>query len=117
MTPDSIKAEYRRMMNARGETVTIRRYSGSGASRAWSEADVVAVVSDFMPHELVGGIVQGDRKIVVLAQDLIDAQAPLDLRKGDKAVVRGRELNIEAADDNTRRVAGVLIAFELRVRG
>ena len=32
-------------------------------------------------------------------------------------VVRGKELNIEAADDNTRRVQGVLIAYELQVRG
>lgn len=117
MTPDSIKAEYRRMLNEAGETVTIRRYTGTGASRPFFDADVLARVAEFQPDELIGGIIQGDVKLIVLADDLIEAQAPLDLRKGDKAVVRGRERNIEAADDNTRRLAGVLIAYELRVRG
>lgn len=117
MTPAEIRAEYRRMMDARGETVTVRRYAGAGPTRPRFDADVMAVVSGYVPQELVGAIVQGDRKLIVLAEDLIAAQFPLDLRKDDKVVVRGRECNIEAADDNTRRVAGVLIAFELRVRG
>lgn len=117
MTPDSIKADYRRMMDKAGETITIRRYTGSGPNRPFFDAPVRARVVDYEPHELVGTIQQGDRKLIVLAEDLATAQVPLDLRKGDKAVVRGRELNIEAADDNTRRVQGVLIAYELQARG
>ncbi|MEO3386009.1 hypothetical protein [Mesorhizobium sp. CAU 1741] len=117
MTPEQIKADYRRSMDAVGEIVTIRRYTGNGPNRPRFDADVRARVVDYEPDELVGPIVQGDRKLIVLAEDLIAAQVPLDLRKGDKVVVRGRELNIEAPDDNTRRVAGVLIAYELQVRG
>ena len=117
MTPDSIKASYRRMMNAVGETVTIRRYTGSGANRPRFDVEVMARVTEYDPRELVGAIVQGDRKLIILAEDMIAAQVPPDIRKGDKAVVRGKELNIEAADDNTRRVQGVLIAYELQVRG
>jgi hypothetical protein len=117
LTPDQIQADYRRAMDEAGEVVTFRRYTGAGANRPRFDADVRARVMDYTPDELVGTIVQGDRKLIVLAEDLITAQVPLDLRKGDKIVVRGKELNIEAVDDNTRRVQGVLIAYELQVRG
>jgi hypothetical protein len=117
MTPQEAAEGYRRAMDVAGETILIRRYTGTGTSRPRFDASVRARVVDFEPHELVGAIVQGDRKLIVLAEDMIAAQIPLDLRKGDKAVVRGRELNIEAADDSTRRIAGVLIAYELQVRG
>lgn len=117
MTPDQIKIGYRSAMDVAGETVVFRRYTGAGANRPRFDTDVRARVVDYMPDELVGTIQQGDRKLIVLADDLIGAQVPLDLRKGDKIVVRGKELNIEAVDDNTRRVQGVLIAYELQVRG
>lgn len=117
MTAAAAGASYRRMMTDRGETVALRRYSGSGPDRPWFDAEARAVVSGYRPEELAEGIVQGDQKLIVLAEDLVAAQFPLPLLKGDKAIVRGRMLNIEAADGNTRRVAGVLIAWELQVRG
>lgn len=117
MTPDSVKAAYRRMLDLVGEPVLIRRYTGTGTSRPRFDAAVQARVTEYDPSELIGSIQQGDRKLVVLAQDLIDAQFALPLRKGDKAVIRGRETNIEAPDDNTRRVQGVLVAYELQCRG
>lgn len=117
MTPEAAKASTKRMLSHVGETVTIRRYTGTGQNRPHFDATVKARVVDYKPHELVGAIQQGDRKLIVLADDLITAQFPQPLVKGDKAVVRGKELNIEAPDDNTRRVQGVLIAYELRVRG
>lgn len=117
MTPDSVKSAYRRMLNAAGETIRMRRYTGTGPNRPMFEADVIARVVDFDPKELIGPVQQGDRKVIVLAEDLIEAHFGLPLKKGDKAVVRGKELNIEAPDDNTRRVAGVLVAYELMVRG
>lgn len=117
MTPDSVKSAYRRMLDIVGEPVLIRRYTGAGTNRPKFDATVQARVTEYDPSELIGSIQQGDRKLIVLADDLIEAQFALPLRKGDKAVVRGRELNIEAPDDNTRRVNGVLIAYELQVRG
>ena len=117
MTPEALKASYRRAMNEAGETVKIRRYTGAGSNRPWFECEVMARVTGFEPEELVGAIVQGDRKLIVLAEDLIAAQFPLPIVKGDRAIVRGKELNIEAADDSTRRVAGVLVAYQLQVRG
>lgn len=117
MTPADLKTSYRAAIDAVGENIVIRRYTGAGQNRPRFDVAVRARVVDYEPNELVGGISQGDRKLIVLAEDMIAAQAPLDIKKGDKAVVRGKELNIEAADDNTRRVQGVLIAYELRVRG
>lgn len=117
MTPAEALSDHRMMLQADGEIVIVRRYTGTGTTRPRFDAEVRGRVTGYQPHELVGSIVQGDRKVIVLAQDLLDRQFPLNLVKGDKAVVRGKELNIEAADDSTRRVAGVLIAYVLQVRG
>lgn len=104
-------------MNEAGETITIRRYTGAGPNRPFFEASVMARVVGYEPHELIGTIQQGDRKLIVLAEDLIDAQFALPVTTNDKAVVRGKELQIMAADDSTRRVGADLIAYELQARG
>jgi hypothetical protein len=117
VTPESARSTYRRMMTLVGETVVIRRYTGTGANRPRFDAEVIARVTDYEPSELVGTIIQGDRKVIVLAEDLTSAQFPTPIKKGDKVVARGKELNIEAPDDNSRRIQGELIAWELQVRG
>lgn len=116
MTPADIKTAYRAFLGE-FEPVLIRRYTGAGASRPYFDAEAQARVMGYEPHEIVGTISQGDRKLIVLAEDLIAAQFALPVKKGDKAVVRGVELNIEAADDSTRRVGTELIALELQCRG
>lgn len=117
MNVDSIKAAYRSALNERGETVTIRRYTGLGANRPRFDVECMAVVTGYAAEELVGSIVQGDRKVILLTEDLIDAQFAIPVTKHDKVVVRGDELQIIAPDDSSRRVAGVLIAYELTARG
>ncbi len=117
MTPDAVRACYRDMLALVGEPVTIRRYTGAGAERPRFDADALARVIDYKPDELVGGVQQGDQKLILLADDLTARQFPVPPRRGDKAVVRGQELNIEAVDDNTRRNAGQLNANEIQVRG
>jgi hypothetical protein len=54
--------------------------------------------------------------LVVLHEDLVAAGFPGRIETGPnwKAVVRGVELQIKAVDDNTRRVAGESIAYEIR---
>ncbi len=111
------RATYRRMLAQVGESVTVRRYIGLGAARVPTDAVVVARVIDYMPEQLVGAVQHGDRNLIVLAEDLIASGWPVPPAKNDKIVVRGRELNVEAVDDNTRRIGGVLIAYEIRVRG
>lgn len=117
MTPAEIKADYRATLAAVGEVITIRRYTGAGPTRPRFDAEVRARVAAYEPHELVGNIVEGERKAIILAEDLIAAQIALPLVVGDnlKAVVRGKEVAVKAVDDNTRRVAGELVAIELRI--
>ncbi len=117
MTPDYCKATYRRFIDLVGELVIIRRYSGSGANRPHYDVEVKGRVVAYLPHENIGTIQQGDKKLVILADDLLAGQISLPLHKGDKAVIRGKEHNIESPDDNTRRIDGVLIAYEIQVRG
>lgn len=114
MSPAEIKAMY---ANALSEIVTVRRYTGSGANRPHFDADARARVVGFSPVELVGSIVQGDTKIILFADDLLDVQFAQPVTVNDKVVVRGKELAIIASDDSTRRVDGVLIAYEIQARG
>lgn len=115
MSAASAKASYARLLT---ETITLRRYTGGGPLRPRFDAENVrARTVGYQPHELVGGVVQGDRKIILFADDLIAKGFVLPVTVNDKVVVRGKELAIIAPDDSTRRVDGVLIAIELQVRG
>lgn len=121
MTPQQALAAYRRSLR---ETVTVRRYVGTGPTRTALEAVAQARVTGFQPQDLVGAIVQGDRKVIMLVDPSaavpagkVALSALLPLSTSDKVVVHGRELAILAPDDNTRRIDGTLIAIELVARG
>lgn len=116
MTPEAAIGMYRRLI-ASGEDVLLRRYTGTGATRAKFEVRVRAKVAGYEPQDLVGSVQQGDRKVIVLAEDVDAAQFPVPITNSDKIVVRGKELTIQSVDDSTRRIAGVLVAYELPVRG
>lgn len=117
MTPDQAKSAYARMLDQAGETVFIRRYTGVAPSRTATDYSVRARVVGYEPKDLVANIQQGDRKVIVLADDLAGTALTLPLLVSDKVVVRGKELAIIAPDDSTRRIAGTLIAYELQARG
>lgn len=109
MEPASARAMYRRQMR-NGETLTLKRISPA------VECTVRGRAMGYAPHELTEGILQGDSRVIVMAEDVTGFTPPL--RKGDKVVLSdGRQRNIEAVDSMTRRVAGELIAYELQVRG
>ena len=117
MTPDEVRGVYRRFFDDRGENVLIRRYYGIGNNRSKFEVEVKARVFDYAPQELIGTIIQGDVKALVLVEDLENKQFPVPILKNDKVIIQGKELNIEAVDRNTRKVMGELMAYELQVRG
>lgn len=116
MTPAAAIAATERAIAAVGETVTLRRPAGV-SPQTFTDAEARARVTDFHADELVGSLQQGDRKLIVLAKDLEARQWPVPPRKGDKAIVRGKTLNVEAVDDSTRRVGGVIVAYEIAARG
>lgn len=125
MTPDAIQASYARQLDAAGETITLRRFSGTGSNRAFADFTARARVTDISarrlsdvdPGDLIGNMKQYGFVIVILASDLVDAGFPVPPRSGDHAIVRGKEVNIESVDENNRTVQGVIIAWELSVRG
>lgn len=118
MTPAEVKEIYRQVIGEFGEAVSLRRYSGTGNNRTATDYPVGARVTEYRPDELIGGIVQGDRLVIVLAADVASTgfQLPF-VATADKLVVRGRELAIKAIDDNTRRIAGEIVAYEIRAGG
>lgn len=113
MDAEQVKASYRKAL--RGH-VTVRRYTGTGTSRPKTDiTGARARVTGYKPTELVGGIVQGDKRVILYADDVLSL-APLKMT--DKIIESGtRELAIIALDDSTRKVGDVLIAYELAVRG
>lgn len=118
MTPEQVGAAYRRHLG-NFEEVSIRRYTGAGAARPRFDWPVQARVLGAEGKDLAGPIVQHEVNLIMLHQDLIDAQAPLPLGTGPnwKVMVRGREMQIASVDDNTRRLQGVLIAYDIKVTG
>jgi hypothetical protein len=113
MTPATARAAYRRQMR-NGETVILRRLSGTGAG----DYQVRARVKGFAPADLEGAIQQGMRTAIVLAEDIESSGFPLPfLAKQDRFVWAGRTLVIHAVDDATLRVGGVQIAYDLELAG
>ncbi len=117
MTPDAARAMYARLIASSGEEIKLRRYTGTGASRPFSDYSLRAKVAGYAPEEIVGNIQQGDRNIVALAEDVFNAQFPVPVKLDDKVIVRGKELAILAVDDSTRRIGGELIAYQIQARG
>jgi len=85
-------------------------------SGAVTVAAVRARVVDYAPQDLVSGIVQGDRKAILLAADLTAGGIALPLRKGDRLVWDGLAL-IAQGKSMPRRVGATTVAVEVQVRG
>lgn len=91
-----------------GQTVTMKR---SGVA----DLVVKASVAGYQPHELVGGIQQGDRKVFIAESDLSDASWPSPPRKGDQIVISGKTAMVQAVD--TRSLGENVALHVVTVRG
>lgn len=112
MTPAQATASYRRQLGP-FETVLLSRVGQPG-----SYGPVAARVMGYQPTDLVLDVQQGDRKAVLLAEDVAASGFPLPFVVGqDRLAWDGALLVVKAVDDATRRVAGVTIAYELQVAG
>jgi len=97
------------------EAVSIRRISGSGTGRVDTSYPTVGRVFNSQRKELTGGIAQQDRTAIIYAGYLFDAGMPSDVEVGDYLIDQdGIEYSVYECKH--RRVAGVLIAYELTVR-
>lgn len=107
---------YRRFLK---DAVTITRLVGVAPSQTTvAAANIRARVLSYSPQEIVGAIMQGDQKVILLKEDLDAAAWPAPPRKGDKiGTAGGRMLTVQYCDTNTRAVASTLIAYEVQARG
>lgn len=109
----TITAQYRRVLD---ETIIVRRYTGSGASRIKFDAAAVGKETRYAVDELVGSIIQGDHRVIVLVEDLIGKNFALPVTTNDKIVVSGRELAIIVPNER-KAPDGTLVAYDLQCRG
>lgn len=114
MTAEEARASHRSFIEEIGEDVIFRRFTGSGTPRPKTDVTAKARVMGYQPSQLLGPIVQGDRRVVAMAEALTSL---LPITTNDVLVVRGKEMKIKAVDDSTRRVGGTLIALEITVGG
>ncbi len=121
-------ADHREFLADDGEDILIRRFTGSGPVRPKTEAKVRARVTGLESAVLIGAIVQGKCQIIALndpdaavPEGLVALATLLPVTTADKVVLlrdgRQKELSIEAADDNTRRVGGTLVAPQIQASG
>ncbi|MER8387306.1 hypothetical protein NKH14_17615 [Mesorhizobium sp. M1380] len=97
-----------------GTAITIRRYTApTGTPRPKTDIDgIPAAVRGAHADELIEGVDQTASAVVLSPTGLA---ALLPLKKGDKAVIDGRERNIELPKPIS--VQGVLVRIDLLVAG
>jgi hypothetical protein len=101
-----------RMLRQYGSAVTLRRLT-TGAP-----VDVVCMarVDQFQPQEMVGGITQGDRKVILSNDEIAAKSWPGPPRKGDQLITPGgRTTTVQAAA--TIYVKSAPVRHDLQVRG
>jgi hypothetical protein len=107
-------ASHTAFINEVGETVYVRRFSGTPPTLTIANTATTARVVGCRTNPLLGPITEGDRDVIALVDDL---SGILPLTTNDALVVRGKEMIIKAIDDNTRRIGGTLVALEIRIGG
>lgn len=108
---------YRRQVDAHGSTITLRRVNPSPTAPT-NVTGVRARVMGYAPEELVGGIKQGDRKVILPSENIGAFPVPFKTGGSDKIVLAdGAVLNIEVVDDQTARISDELIAYKITARG
>jgi len=100
------------MIHRFGQMVTLRRMTGSIPF----DVDCKAVVNEYLPNELVGGIQQGDRRVVISNREIEERQWPGPPVQGDKVIINGKTTTLQANPD-TKRIGDVIVKHDLRVRG
>ncbi|MBP1179973.1 hypothetical protein [Methylobacterium sp. PvR107] len=111
---------YAREIDRRGEVVSLRRRKPNSVPPTYdAQIDVRAIVTGYAPSELIGGITQGDSRVIMLAKDVVAGGFPLPFKVSstDVVFVNGVQRTLKAIDDNTHRVAGELLAYDCTVRG
>lgn len=114
MTPAAARDMYRRHLSAHGETISLVR--GFGGVNPITVTGLRARVKGYEPNEVVGAIQQGERHVILLAED-VAATALSAPAINDRVIWNGKTLTVKEVNDATRRIRGVAIAYDLKVQG
>lgn len=128
MNPATALGIVDRMLTVHGQSVILRRITGTGNNQVSFDAQVRAWVTGYLPQELSGSIIQGDSKVILSPTDIKAAgwPGPNSLaisgdihvpRKGDKVVVQNRERTVMADGTPWYITADGLFMIVLQTRG
>ena len=108
-------AAHKRAVGVAGQAVSFQRVTGAAPRVAIVAVNCWAIVRGVQPDTTeparsgygdrqVGGLTQGDRQVIVMADALRQQGFPLPLRKGDNVIIgaTGEKLNITRVDADRR---------------
>ncbi len=108
------EAAYSREMDVNGDTVAIRR----AGTPATLYGPIRALIMTYTEQELTGNMQEGDRKVLMLANDVVASGIPLPiLAKQDRLLFGTSTFVVQYVDETSHRTGGQLLAYELRVSG
>ena len=97
-----------------GRAMTLRRRVGTSA--AFAEVVVQGVAREYRPHELVGGLQQGDQQVTVSNAEIAAQSAYAGPpRKGDQILIDGRAWTLQGCE--TKYLGTTVLAHVLWCRG
>ncbi|WP_296585732.1 hypothetical protein [Xanthobacter sp.] len=119
MTPAQAISALDRHLAAAGQDAVLRRWTGTGSARTPIDVPVRIRAQDYRVEELVGGIEQGDTRVVLSPTQIVAAGWPGPPqgwpRPGDAIVIAGRERSIIAAPPQV--MDDVVVRIDMVVRG
>lgn len=105
-------ASVRSRVEREGQPVTVTRILDGGGTVS---ATAPGFVRSYQPHELVGGIVLGDREVRFAVGSLLDAGFPSAPHKPDFVEIDGQEATVQESE--TRWFRGLPCLYIVQVRG
>lgn len=98
-------------VNRVGETVVVRRLT----NQIPFDVTLKAVVRGYGPDELVGGIQQGDKRVILSQVDMEKTQWCWPVKVQDRVIIEGRSTVVQAVDK--RKIGEDAAMYVLQVRG
>lgn len=111
MSPENIQD----MLARRGQPMILRRLDITQSPTVNVDVTVQGWVRAYAAHELIGGIVQGDRQVTISNAEIAAAGWPGPPRAHDLVNIAGRFLNVQAV--NTMYIGTDIAKHALTVRG
>lgn len=107
-------AAHVRMINKVGETITLRR----GTDESTAKARIIGGKMDIGEDQIADNLQQRRRRAIVLASDLAAGDVTLPPMRGDEVEdASGLIMMVEHVNDESRRVEGQVVAYELMLVG